>query len=260
MNTTANVNYHVRSDLPQAFQFDVDGVAGTLISPELQPTQVAVRDLRGATARPRFGTDGIEFVDHKSAVTDFKATTNWRKRYDAELTALLLEETGAADVLVFDHTMRVDDPDAERRPARNVHNDYSQAGAEQRLEDLVGAELARDYRAGHYGFVNVWRPIDRPIESSPLGFLHPASVAAEDWVPIELIYPDRVGHILGVVANTEHDWFYLSGMTPDEVAIFNIYDNRGRPQVGHSALDLPGDAQATRPRQSIESRTLLRYR
>ncbi|MEL6447728.1 MAG: CmcJ/NvfI family oxidoreductase [Pseudomonadota bacterium] len=260
MNTTANVNYHVRSDLPQAFQFDVDGVAGTLISPELKPTQVSVRDLRGATVRPGFSADGIEFVEHRSAVTDFTETAAWRERYEAELTALLVEQTGAEDVVVFDHTVRIDDPDAERRPARNVHNDYSQTGAEQRLEDLVGAEVARDYRAGHYGFVNVWRPIDRPIESSPLGFLHPASVAAEDWVPIELIYPDRIGHILGVVANAQHDWFYLSGMTPDEVAIFNIYDNRGRPQVGHSALDLPGDAQATRPRQSIESRTLVRYR
>ncbi|MEL6200025.1 MAG: CmcJ/NvfI family oxidoreductase [Pseudomonadota bacterium] len=260
MNTTANVNYHVRSDLPQAFQFDVDGVAGTLISPELKPTQVSVRDLRGATVRPGFSADGIEFVEHRSAVTDFKETPAWRERYDAELTALLVEQTGAEEVVVFDHTVRIDDPDAERRPARNVHNDYSQTGAEQRLEDLVGAEVACDYRAGHYGFVNVWRPIDRPIESSPLGFLHPASVAAEDWVPIELIYPDRIGHILGVVANAQHDWFYLSGMTPDEVAIFNIYDNRGRPQVGHSALDLPGDAQVTRPRQSIESRTLVRYR
>ncbi|MEO0994286.1 MAG: CmcJ/NvfI family oxidoreductase, partial [Pseudomonadota bacterium] len=87
----------------------------------------------------------------------------------------------------------------------------------------------------------------------------PASVDAEDWVPIELIYPDRIGHILGVVANEQHDWFYLSGMTPDEVAIFNIYDNRGRPSIGHSALDMVEDPTVQSIRKSIESRTLVRY-
>ena len=125
--------------------------------------------------------------------------------------------------------MRVDDPNAERRPARNVHNDYSRSGAEQRLIDLVGDERAAEYRAGHYGFVNVWRPVEHTIRTSPLGFIRPSSIKPEDWMTIELIYPDRLGQILGVAANEDHEWFYMSEMTPDDVAIFNIYDNRGRP-------------------------------
>ena len=48
-------------------------------------------------------------------------------------------------------------------------------------------------------------------------------------------------------------------MMPDEVAIFNIYDNRGRPSVAHSALDMIEDPNVTTPRKSIESRTLIRY-
>ena len=75
---------------------------------------------------------------------------------------------------------------------------------------------------------------------------------------IELVYPDRVGQILGVAASDEHDWFYQSGMTPDEVVIFNIYDNAGRPFLGHSALDMR-DSGKPSVRKSIESRTLVRY-
>jgi len=80
-----------------------------------------------------------------------------------------------------------------------------------------------------------------------------------DWMDIGLIYPDRLGQILGVAANSAHEWFFKSRMSPDEVVIFNIYDNGGRPHLAHSALDLPSDVFAKTPRKSIESRTLVRY-
>ena len=84
-------------------------------------------------------------------------------------------------------------------------------------------------------------------------------MAQHDWMDIGLVYPDRHGQILGVAANPGHEWFYKSEMTPDEAIVFNIYDNRGRPHLAHSALDRPGDAQVKIPRKSIESRTLVRY-
>ena len=105
----------------------------------------------------------------------------------------------------------------------------------------------------------MWRPIGAPINSAPLGFVRPSSVPDEDWILIDLIYPDRMGHIMGLVANDAHEWLYLSKMTPDEVAFFNIYDNRGLPAVGHSALDLVEDKRVHTVRRSIESRTLVRY-
>ncbi|MEL7536132.1 MAG: CmcJ/NvfI family oxidoreductase [Pseudomonadota bacterium] len=258
MREAANVNYHVRSTAPQAFEFDVDGVVGELASPELVATQVWVQDLRKTGASVAFEADGILFERHHSATTSFDDTRNWQASYDAELRALLIDTIGADEVIVFDHTVRIDEPTAARRPARNVHNDYSAAGAEQRLIDIVGATRAAEFRRGHYAFVNVWRPIEQPIQSSPLGFIRPSSIAASDWVEIGLIYPDRVGQILGVTANQQHDWFYLSAMTPDDVAIFNIYDNGSLPHLGHSALDMPGESPTT-PRKSIESRTLVRY-
>jgi hypothetical protein len=260
MSANATVNYHIRSSEPQAFRFDVDGIVGNLISPELVETDIHVRDLRGDTNTVSFDTDGIQFRTNKTQVEDFTSDQAlWRDLYDDELEALLKDKMSAKDVIVFDHTVRIDDQNAERKPARNVHNDYSQKGAEQRLIDLVGEEKASEYRGGHYAFVNIWRPVKHTIKTSPLGFVRPSSMTAEDWMTIELIYPDRLGQILGVAANDEHDWFYLSEMTPDEVAVFNIYDNQGRPHLAHCALDMQELADITAPRMSIESRTLVRY-
>ncbi len=260
MRESATVNYHVRLDTPQAFQFDADGEYGKLVTPELLPTRVRVRDVREVSAGMDYNKDGIRFDRHVSAITDFEGSTGWQAVYENELRALLIERIGAEEVIVFDHTIRVDDPQAERKPARNVHNDYSAQGAQQRLIDILGDERATEWREGHYGFVNVWRPVQQTIKTSPLGFIRPSSMAPEDWMNIELIYPDRVGQILGVAANDSHDWFYLSQMTPDEVAIFNIYDNQGKPCLGHSALDMDSPVGEATIRKSIESRTLVRYR
>ena len=259
MQIDASVNYHIRKSTPQAFEFDVDGVVGNLVSPELVETKIRVTDLRGSKMRTHFDIDGIEFLDHASAVEDFENSETWKAVYDQELRDLLHARIGAKEVIVFDHTVRIDDPQAARRPARNVHNDYNEKGAEQRLIDLVGEARAGEFRKAGYGFVNVWRPVQNVIKSSPLGFIRPQSTNACDWMDIGLIYPDRFGQILGVAANRKHEWFYRSDMTPDEIVVFNIYDNRGRPHLAHSALDLPSDKAAVTPRKSIESRTLVRY-
>lgn len=259
MPVPASVNYHVRKDAPQAFEFDVDGIIGNLISPELVPTDIQVTDLRDGSFRPNFETDGIIFVEAASHVSDFETSKGWQATYERELTALLTREIGAKEVIVFDHTVRIDDPQAKRRPARNVHNDYNRAGADQRLIDIVGEARAKAFHEAGFGFVNVWRPVEHVIESSPLGFIRPSSMQSSDWMDIGLIYPNRFGQILGVAASGAHEWFYKSRMTPDEAIIFNIYDNRGRPHLAHSALDMPGDADVTVPRKSVESRTLVRY-
>ncbi|MEL7296897.1 MAG: CmcJ/NvfI family oxidoreductase [Pseudomonadota bacterium] len=259
MQELAFVNYHVKRQTPQQFRFDVDGIVGNLESPELVRTAVQVTNLRDAESSVDFDRDGILFTQAPTTERTFAADAAWRDAYDRSLETLLPETVGAKEVIVFDHTVRIDDPNAARKPARNVHNDYSTQGAKQRVIDLVGAELAQDYEAGHYAFINVWRPIDQPIKSSPLGFIRPATVAADDWMTIDLVYPDRVGQILGVAANDAHEWFYQAEMTPDEVVIFNIYDNRGRSHLAHSALDMPEPAGGHVLRKSVESRTLVRF-
>jgi len=257
MDTTATVNYHVAAPFEQAFHIDPNGDEGKLVSPELVPTRVKVRDVRNGVALD-FARDGVMFVDSVSAIRDFDASNGWQETYNRELSDLLVRKIGAKESIVFDHTVRIDDPVSTRRPARNVHTDYSPSGAQQRLRDLLG-ERADDWEAGHFAFVNVWRPVRNPVVTAPLGFVLPQSVVDEDWVNVNVIYPDRVGAILGLVANEAHEWIYFSCMTSDEVALFNIFDNHERPAIAHSALDLLGEGSVETPRVSIESRTLVRY-
>lgn len=260
MSTRARVNYHVKKTVRQAFELDGHGESGQLVAPELATNEVCVSDLRAGANPPSFDTDGVVFVHRPTAVKDFRSDDACRATYEAELSELLKQQIGAEDVIVFDHTVRVDDPHAARRPARNVHNDFTRASAEHRLVELLGETQARKLREGRFGFVNIWRPIEHPVESSPLGFIRPASMHPDDWMDIDVIYPDRVGQVLGVAANDRHQWFYRSGMTPDEAIVFCIYDNGGRrPHIAHSALDLVERDQTAAVRMSIESRSLVTY-
>ena len=259
MTQTATVNYHVHKPERQAFKLDAGGIVGNLIAPELAPTQVALRDVRSADAAPRFEDASVGFAAFPTEVQAFDATGDWQPTYDAEITKLLADKICAQEVIVFDHTVRVDDPEAVRKPARNVHSDYSVDGAEQRLIDILGGEKAAEWSKGHYAFINVWRPVEAAINSAPLGFIRTSSVAKQDWILLDLIYPDRKGQIMGLAANPDHEWVYMSKMTPDEVAFFNIYDNQGRPSIAHSALDMGEDPTLQTIRKSIESRTLVRY-
>ena len=258
MTQTGTVNYHVHKPFRQAFEIDVDGIAGNLIEPEFSAAKIAVKDQRNCEAATDFAEDGFAFANSPTAILDFKGG-NWQSQYDAELADLLKQEVGAKKVITFDHTVRIDDPQAKRRPARHVHSDYSREGAERRLVDILGPGQADEWAQGHYAFINVWRPVANPINSAPLGFVRPSTVKEADWIVIDLIYPDRKGQVMGLAKDDAHEWVYRSRMTPDEVAFFNIYDNSGRPCVGHSAIDLVEDPTVTAPRQSIESRTLVRY-
>lgn len=259
MPTTATVNYHIAGPGPQTYYIDAGGETGRIVGPDVVTTDIDVTDLREADVRLEFARDGLAFVTQPSAVQAFDDGRAWQDVYDRELRDLLSKQTGARECVVFDHTLRIDDPASDRMPARNVHSDYSAEGAHQRLGDILGEEIAAEWERAHFAFVNVWRPVRHPVTTAPLGFVLPGSVSPEDWVTIDLVYPHRTGQIMGLAPSERHEWIYRSAMTPDEVVLFNIYDNRGRPSVAHSALDLKDAGAAATPRRSMESRTLVRY-
>lgn len=259
MPQIATVSYHVHKPEPQAFIVDPGGVAGALESPETVVHEVSVADLRQGDTTTQFARDGIAFVHAAPGVTITETGDAWKTDYEKSLRELTLQETGAREVIIFDHTIRVDDPASARRPARHVHTDYSRAGAEKRLADLVGDAAAAEWREGHYAFVNAWRPFERVVERAPLAFIRPDSVRAEEWLPIDLVYPDRMGQVMGLVHADRHEWLFWSQMTPEDVVLFNIYDNQLRDPVAHSAIDYVRDGNESAIRKSIESRMLLRF-
>ena len=260
MTKTATVNYHIHKPERQAFELDANGIVGHLISPELLPTQIRVQDLRHVQINPSFEQASLEYAAIQTDVDVLNNERAWQSNYDADIKRFLEAKLNIEEVIVFDHTVRIDDELSERKPARNVHSDYSEDGARQRLIDLLGRARATEWAAGHYAFINVWRPVEAEISSTPLGFILPSSVEEQDWILLDLIYPDRRGEILGLAANPAHQWVYQSRMTPNEVVFFNIFDNHGLPSIAHSALEMTENPHEHTVRKSIESRTLVRYR
>lgn len=254
------MNYHIHKPERQAFELDAGGIVGNLVSPELVATQVTVQDTRDPDNDTKFKQASVGFATLQTKVDVLTDSQDWQPTYETEIRNLLEANLDIEEVIIFDHTVRIDDDRSDRKPARNVHSDYSVDGAKQRLVDLVGLDQAECWEKGHYAFINIWRPVEAEINSSPLGFILPDSIDDEDWILLDLIYPDRKGQILGLAANRDHQWIYRSRMTPDEVAYFNIFDNQGQPSIAHSALDMIENPTISIVRKSIESRTLVRYR
>lgn len=255
---SGKVNYHTRTSTAEIL-IDAGGIAGNRVDPELNPVVVDLEDVRDANIDLQFTRDGLTFVRAPSKIESFRDLDAVKEAYDAELGELLAVETGGSEIVVFDHTLRIDDQ-GKRPPARHVHGDYNADSAQQRLVDILGEARAAAWAAGHFAIINVWRPIENVVEQAPLTFAHPATVAVDDWIDIDIVYPDRRGQITGLVWRPTHRWLYLSRMRPDEAAIFRVYDNGGRAAVAHSAAELLDDAGKSSPRQSIESRTLVRFK
>ncbi|MBF2984533.1 methyltransferase, partial [Pseudomonas aeruginosa] len=92
-------------------------------------TRVAIRNARLLAQPASLEREGFQLVREASAVGDFEDEAQVRERYYPESIALLRRLTGAAEAVIFDHTLRVDQAGREERglrePVRYVHNDQT---------------------------------------------------------------------------------------------------------------------------------------
>jgi hypothetical protein len=226
---------------------------------------VPIHDMRGVEAEISLDREGFELVGHRSAVRDFYDEAQLRDVYYPEAERLIAEATGASRVFIFDHTLRrrvvgADDRAAgvPRQPATRVHVDHTAKSGPQRVRDLLGDE-AEELLKGRVQIINLWRPIRGPLRDAPLAVCDARSVAAEDLVPSDLVYRDRVGETYAVKYNPHHRWFYVPEMQPDEALLLKCFDSEtdGRARfMPHTAFDDP-TVRAVLPRESIELRTLV---
>ena len=112
MATTGIVHYHVHANERQAFHIDPAGVVGQLVSPELAKTQVQITDLRKAVSQVSFANDGIGIAQHSTRAT-IGTGNEWQAQYEQEIAEFLSRQVGALQVVVFDHTVREDNPNIE---------------------------------------------------------------------------------------------------------------------------------------------------
>ncbi|GAN77718.1 CmcJ/NvfI family oxidoreductase [Acidisphaera rubrifaciens] len=228
--------------------------------------RVRIHDVRPVASRMTLDTAGFALVRRPTALRDFDDEAAIRAVYYPESEAILRAATGAARVLIFDHTLRrridgaPDRGDGPRQPVARVHVDQTVASGPKRVRDLLPPDEAETLLRGRVRLVNLWRPILGPAIDMPLAVADARSVAPGDLIPSDLIFRDRVGETYAVRHNPAHRWYYAPHMGTYEALLLKCYDSatdgtaRFVPHAAFADPTAPADAP---PRQSIELRALL---
>jgi hypothetical protein len=223
----------------------------------------AVEIENGRTKTFSLEENGFVFVEHETAVRDFFDKAELERVYYPEVAALITKISGAKRVQVFDHTLRSGD-EAEREarlvrePVLSAHNDYTEWSGPNRVREVLPQE-AEILLQRRFAIIQVWRAINRPIESNPLAIADARSIPAEDLLVAERRYPHRVGQTYRLKYGPGHRWFYFPKMRRDEALVFKVYDSEkdGRARfTPHTSFDDPSTPPGAPPRQSIEARAL----
>ena len=218
--------------------------------------------LNGRALSERLSLDeqGFVFVEHKTQVKDFFDENQLRTIYYPEIEELIRSQSGASRVVIFDHALRSGD-EAEREeklvrnPVLQAHNDYTEWSGPNRLREILPDE-ADELLKRRFAIIQVWRAINRPIQSNPLALADARSIAFEDLMVAERRYPHRVGQTYRLKYNPDHRWIYFPEMRRDEAIVFKVYDsekNRAR-FTAHTSFEDPATPPGAPPRQSIEMR------
>ncbi|NWA05832.1 CmcJ/NvfI family oxidoreductase [Pseudomonas gingeri] len=229
----------------------------------LDPSQVSIHNAWLLDEPASIDRQGFEKVDHGSTVPDLEDEEQVREHYYPEIEALLKQQTGAVKVVIFDHTIRIDEHGREdrglREPVRYVHNDQTERSAIRRVRDHLPADEAEQRLLKRFAIINVWRPIGAPVLSSPLALCDARSMSDGDLLPSDLVYRDKVGETFSVRANPAHRWYYYPHLQPDEALLLKIHDSRRDVArlSAHTAFDDPTTPADAPPRRSIEVRTLV---
>jgi hypothetical protein len=222
---------------------------------------VDIIDGRDAAAELALERTGFVLVPHDTAVKDFFDPQEIESVYFPEIERLIKKTSGAARVVIFDHTLRSGDESEReakliREPVLSAHNDYTEWSGPQRVREIMGDE-AEALLARRFAIVQVWRAVNQPIQSNPLAVADARSVTMEDFMVAERRYPHRVGQTYRLKHNAGHRWFYFSRMRRDEALVFKVYDSEkdGRARfTPHTAIEDPTTPPGAPARQSIEVR------
>lgn len=233
---------------------------------EFHMIDVDIADARALQPPPGLDREGFELVASPTKVADFYDEKQIADVYYPECIALLKRETGASEVHIFDHTLRVQDEakraaHGTRLPVPVVHNDYTEKSAPQRIKDLLEPEKAERFLSGRFAMVNVWRSFGESAERYPLAFADGRTVPQQDFIAVDIVYPDRTGEIYQNAHSPAQRWYYFSGMTRDETVLLKCFDtDPGRTRyTAHTGVENPHAPEGAPPRESIEVRTLLAF-
>ena len=247
-----------------------------LVRPPLEHHAMPILDCRELSPAPSVDSAGFALVHAPSAIVDFYDDDEVRSRYYPEVANFLRRVLGALEVVVFDHNQRSAVRAAQgqpgvRMPVDAAHDDYTPSSGPRRASEILRDAGRAPANGQRMALINVWRPIIGPVQDVPLAVCDARSVAPGDLIGTDihhfgaddLEHPRYSGEIYSVVYNPNHRWYYAPDMQPDEVLLLKNWDSSedGRASyTPHTGFKNPAAPAGTRPRESIEVRTLVIYR
>lgn len=226
--------------------------------------KVAIHNGRARADDFSLDREGFVLVPQTTKASDFYDDAQIATIYEDEVEALVLRETSATRVEIFDHTRRAVSEITRREkrvrePASTVHNDYTARSAPRRLRDHFADSPAEAEKLlkRRFAVVNVWRSIGGTVRTAPLALCDASSVAPEDLVPVTRKAKDRIGEIQMALYDPKQRWYCFPGITMDEALLIKTFDSEtdGRARFTlHTAFDDPSAPADAPSRESIETR------
>jgi hypothetical protein len=158
-------------------------------------------------------------------------------------------------------------------PARFAHVDQSPDGARRLLSDNLGEDEAQHLAKTRWGIVNIWRPI-KTIRRDPLALCDSRTIQDEELAIVRSTLPkkgqgngyyDTVSkgdgfETLELRHGKDHQWWYVSELTPEEALVFKIFDSKKsvKGRSGHTSFVDPRTSQLA-TRESMELRSFVFY-
>lgn len=195
--------------------------------------------------------------------------------YTLETEHLIKKMTGADEVMAFEPTLR--------RVATNtqwqlfgseVHIDYTTLTAEALIDTILENKGLERSTFKRFQCINVWRALSPPPQDYPLGICDARSVGPDECKPNYRIkvdaLPDPRNLPPGEPNQTPaadmfeyrpyHRWWFFSDMVPEEALVFKLYDSEeSGERCPHTAFE-DTLRVGTKPRESIEIRTIVCYK
>ena len=215
-----------------------------------------------------FDKTGVELFSHNFNLSEFTSDESIKNNFYEEVQSFVTTRLNAKLSFIFDHTLRSEvplgDTTSRRAPVKTVHSDFTQSSASRTVDQILSSlpkDTAKTLRALRYQLLNIWMPFKYDVFESPLAFCLPGSFTKASQHTLYLVYPDRIGKILGYSYEKKHEWLYFEKMTCNEFVMFKTFDSdmsQDIISVPHSAVELIGSSDKNKPfRRSVEFRLVI---
>lgn len=209
--------------------------------------------------------------------SDFTGAGQPDKTYDNEIQKLLYELTGADKVITFGIVVRQATPSGPnyQPPANDVHVDWTESRAHSLAKQQIERSDDPDFTYSRFKCINLWRtfspgPQDYPLAVCDGRSLDSTGSKANSMIPCDKI-PDLknlenapsepvVSEADLFTYDPKQKWYYFSNMTRDEILVFTLYDSVKNPMGRCPHVAFLNDEKDTKPRESVEIRSVVYYK